>query len=258
MCSLKKVIFEYVDSNMAGNKWRWEVSLERLGSGSFTLSAEQTFLEADDFDEPFEVSPVSGLVSGEDIYDAFQWLVSEICSDGLEIDLEAVAKIVAAFDTATGRRFLQGEDLLEQRTSCEQQRAQIKTEDRKTRFKSEIEELTADMDDEAVEMGAASILSRKKRAQNYLECRLERFGELPTKEALHSAVLDLNASVDTSSKHGWVIVKYRRTSDVHGQGGICPFCGFEVRIKPLVQRWNTKCRCGASLDFLGKAYTRSE
>ncbi len=255
---MKTVIFEYVDSNMAGDQWRWEVSLERLDSGSFTLSAEQTLIGAVDFDEPLEVSPVSGLVSGEDIYDAFQWLVSEICGDGVDFDLEAVAKKVAAFDAATGRRFLQGEKLLEHRASRERQNAEIEAEEKLSSFKSEIEALTAGMDDEAVEMGVAAILSPKKRAETYLECCLERFGELPTKEALNSAVLDLDASVDTSSKDGWVIVKYRRTSDVHGQGGICPYCGFEVRIKPLVPRWNAKCRCGASLDYLGKAYTECE
>ncbi|WP_170611195.1 bZIP transcription factor [Ruegeria arenilitoris] len=255
---MKKVIFEYVDGNMAGYEWRWEVSLERLDSGSFTLSAEQTLIEADDFDEPLEVNPVSGLVLGEDIFEAFQGLVSEICGDGVDFDLEDVAKNVAALDSATGRRFLHGEELLEQRAFRERKTEQIETEARLSRFKSKIEELTSGLSDEAEKLGTTEIRSPKERVQTYLKSRLMRFEELPSKETAFTEVLAWDENVSPSIQDGWTILKYRQTSDIHGTGGICPYCGFEVRAKPLASRWNANCQCGANLDYLGQAHLKNE
>jgi hypothetical protein len=64
---MKQLILSISDSNMPGDSWRWNFQLERKAGGTHTLSCEQ-IIE----DEPLEIDPVSGLRTGEDIYEALR------------------------------------------------------------------------------------------------------------------------------------------------------------------------------------------
>ncbi|SNT33224.1 hypothetical protein [Tropicimonas sediminicola] len=254
---MKKAIFERWDSNFADYEWRWLFYLERLTDGSFTLSAEQELIKADEGDEPLEVADIPGLREGADIYESFMTMIaSNECGIDLD-DIDPVADVVAELDPVVGDQFRRGEELLERRASQAQRSDDARIDALVARHQEAIDELTAGLDHTPEQVGGKSLFSPRDRVRRFLECHLRREEKLPSPEQAIDLVLGAGRLADALSPEApesWIKVPYRRVSVPRGTGGICPFCGNEFRGRPVSPRWNLHCQCGATLDYLGMAW----
>lgn len=245
---------------MAGYDWKWTVTLERLEDSSYTLSAEQTILDPEDKDEPLEVEPKSGLRRGADIYDAFLCITDEIGEENAADFIDDVADEIKSIDPVVADQFLRGEKLLERRNQRQIRNERARTDDRLKRSQGLVDQYLAGLSDVVDHVGTRTIPSQRDRVRTYLESKLERNEQLPDKEFAIDLVLGSWRSAgptEDDAPDGWIKVPYRRVSVPGGTGGICPFCGFEMRARPLTARWKVQCRCGATLDYLGTAWLKN-
>jgi hypothetical protein len=98
---MKQLILSIFDSNMPGDSWRWNFQLERKAGGTHTLSCEQ-IIE----DEPLEIDPVSGLRTGEDIYEALRSMLDNCgCYHLGDQDISFIAEKIAKLDVAIAKQF---------------------------------------------------------------------------------------------------------------------------------------------------------
>jgi hypothetical protein len=131
---MKKVIFEFWDSNMAQQEWRWVFSLERCADGTFTLSGEQMLVGSEESDEPLQIAPASGLRLGADIYDRFQMMLAAVGENILQEDIDAIADEIAELDPKVADYFRRAEDLLLHRAQRSRRRERAEKEAIQMRF----------------------------------------------------------------------------------------------------------------------------
>jgi hypothetical protein len=173
---MEKLIFEFRDSNMARQEWRWVFSLKRCADGTFTLSGEQIPVEPEESDEPFLIAPVSSLQRGTDIYEEFQVMLSEAGGDIHNEDLDAIADEIVEFDPKVAHHFLNGEGLLH-RHACWQQRKLKREHDKALApFRKRIDDYCATVDDRRPSRRP----SERTRVRGFLEKYVIEHRKIPT------------------------------------------------------------------------------
>jgi hypothetical protein len=115
---MKLVVLEIADNNLAGFSWRWSFSVERLPSGTFTLSAKQLVTEG----RALALKPRKGLRDGVDLYEAMESMLSEAGYSLEESDLPAIMVNVAKVDTSVAEQFSQCPELRDEREVQKQQK----------------------------------------------------------------------------------------------------------------------------------------
>ena len=178
---MKKEIYKGWGSNMVGQEWEWVFSLEKQANGTYTLSGEQNLIDPEEIDEPFEFKPVSGLRRGADIYEQFQTMLSEMCIEIEEDDVDAIANEIVDLDPKVADHFRRAKDLLPRRAQRAELAAHRARDAKLAPFRQIIDAYCAKLTDHRTRGGGGiSRPSERSRVWAFLEDYVCKNGELPT------------------------------------------------------------------------------
>lgn len=177
---MKRLIYKFSDSNMAGYSWSWEYYLTSPKRGRLTLTGRQIVSD----DEPRRIDPRRGLRDGVDVYEALSAMIEEAGYSLAADDLPAIAREIVVLDADVAEQFSNGPELAEERGEVKKKQFADEREAILHPYREIIDNYVLKFSDDPLRYpgGMTTYGTRRGWAKLFIEDYVVANGRLPTGE----------------------------------------------------------------------------